>query len=96
MAPEIMGDEKYSNKVDIYGFGITLWEVATSKVPFDEIKDDKAKIIQAVTGGQRPPIAADTPKVIKEVIEKCWAPDPNARPAAKDLLVMMQTLLSSI
>lgn len=99
MAPEIMKDEKYTNKVDIYGFGITLWEVVCAKVPFDDIKDDRQKIISAVTSGQRPafpPEVLANVKVVKDVVEKCWADDPNSRPTAKELVSQMQTLTTLI
>ncbi len=33
-APEIIRGEKYSEKADVYSFGIIMWEVLTRKQPF--------------------------------------------------------------
>ena len=30
----------YSSEIDIYSFSIVLWEILTSKIPFQELKDN--------------------------------------------------------
>lgn len=37
MAPEIINDEKYSNKADTYSFGLILYEILTNKRPLSPI-----------------------------------------------------------
>jgi len=34
MAPELIRNESHSEKVDIWSFGIVLWEMVTRQVPF--------------------------------------------------------------
>lgn len=34
MSPEMIQGSRYSEKVDVYSFGILLWEMYTRKVPF--------------------------------------------------------------
>jgi serine/threonine protein kinase len=34
MAPELY-EEKYNEKVDVYSFGIVMWELWTSREPYD-------------------------------------------------------------
>lgn len=36
MAPEVLSCEEYSNKVDVYSYGMLLWEIVTRKEPFSE------------------------------------------------------------
>lgn len=36
MAPEVLNCEPYSNKVDVYSYGMLLWEIITRKEPYLE------------------------------------------------------------
>lgn len=40
MAPEILGDSNmpYTEKADIYSFGLVLWEIVTGKTPYEVTK----------------------------------------------------------
>lgn len=33
MAPEVIKGDKYTEKADVFSFGIILWEIATRKPP---------------------------------------------------------------
>lgn len=37
MAPEIMRGEPYTEKSDIFSFGMILWEIMTSKIPYENL-----------------------------------------------------------
>jgi serine/threonine-protein kinase TNNI3K len=37
MAPEIINHKPYDNKADVFSFAIVLWELSTSKVPYDNM-----------------------------------------------------------
>ena len=39
MAPELFYEEHYNEKVDIYGFGLILLELATMEFPYRECKN---------------------------------------------------------
>jgi serine/threonine protein kinase len=34
MAPEMVKEKPYTRKVDVYSFGIVLWELTTALLPF--------------------------------------------------------------
>jgi hypothetical protein len=44
------------------------------------------------TAGERPPIPAHTPQGIRELLQDCWHPQPEHRPAAADVLSRIAAL----
>jgi sterile alpha motif and leucine zipper-containing kinase AZK len=89
MAPEVFrGDQIYTSAVDVYSFGIVLWELATCKTLWtEELPSDQtgffAELNRALQTGHRPAIPDD---VLSEhgafvaVMQQCWAGDPVDRP----------------
>ncbi|KAL0094715.1 putative serine/threonine-specific protein kinase pkpA Phycomyces blakesleeanus [Phycomyces blakesleeanus] len=53
MAPEMYEEEGYSEKVDIYAFGMCLLEMATGEYPYGECKN-AAQIYKKVSSGVKP------------------------------------------
>ena len=35
MAPEVIGGHIYTEKADVYSYGVNLWELLTRKIPYD-------------------------------------------------------------
>ncbi len=35
MSPELLAGKPYNEKVDVYAFGLVLWEMVSREVPFD-------------------------------------------------------------
>ncbi|EAX87588.1 TKL family protein kinase [Trichomonas vaginalis G3] len=77
MAPELFGQTHYDNRVDIYAFGIMLWEMLTGEVPY--AGKQPFVIMQLVTSSVRPKIPPNTPRPLATLISTCWAQDPNDR-----------------
>jgi serine/threonine protein kinase len=79
LAPEIMRREEYTEKIDVYSYGVMLWEAATRKNYFGEISFMSA-IENKVLDGQRPPIPPHCPPAYARLIQACWAGNPDDRP----------------
>jgi len=82
MAPEVVAGETYDEKVDVYSFGMIMFEVICREVPFEE--DDPKIVVQLVGEGKRPDpeaIPPDCPPLLRKTMEECWAHDPKNRPA---------------
>ncbi|MFA6037777.1 MAG: protein kinase [Legionellales bacterium] len=57
MAPEVIRNEPYTAKADVYSYGVILWEIITGKVPtatlsFDNIPSGYLELIQACLAEQ--------------------------------------------
>lgn len=79
MAPEQISTENYGFAVDVYAFGMILYELATCLCPFDGLKSHE--IFNFVSNGGRPELPQNlngTP--LEDLIIKCWDQDPNQRP----------------
>uniref|UniRef100_A0A453DMS2 Protein kinase domain-containing protein n=1 Tax=Aegilops tauschii subsp. strangulata TaxID=200361 RepID=A0A453DMS2_AEGTS len=48
MAPEMIKEKTHTRKVDVYSFGIVLWEILTALVPFSEMTPEQAAIAVAL------------------------------------------------
>ena len=92
MAPELfVGGTKYGPEVDIYSFGMIMWELATRKVPWaEEIAETQyiyffGALSKALEDGNRPGVPAEAVQVAPEFValmQQCWATDAGVRPAA--------------
>ncbi|KAJ1456627.1 kinase-like domain-containing protein [Pelagophyceae sp. CCMP2097] len=78
LAPELIKDAKGSERIDVYAFGIVLWEIATREEVYPALS--AAQIISRVANeGMRPPLPIGCPW--NHVMQQCWAEDPQDRPA---------------
>ncbi|XP_078700261.1 mitogen-activated protein kinase kinase kinase 7-like isoform X1 [Branchiostoma floridae x Branchiostoma belcheri] len=93
MAPEVFEGSLYSEKCDVFSWGIILWEVITRRKPFDEVGGPAFRIMWAVHNGTRPPLVKGLPKPIENLMTRCWSKDPNQRPAMEEVVRIMAHLM---
>jgi serine/threonine protein kinase len=79
MAPEV-GSGHYDRKIDVYSFGLILYEIVTSNPIFSCRESDKSVLYAQLRTGWRPDIGADVTKTSRSLIERCWSIDPSKRP----------------
>eukprot|EP01156_Anaeramoeba_ignava_P014827 Anaeramoba_ignava/a610504_31.p1 GENE.a610504_31~~a610504_31.p1 ORF type:complete len:1030 (-),score=348.18 a610504_31:135-2972(-) len=78
-APEILKNEDYTNKSDIYSFGILLWEITTREIPFHQMNPLQLAIA-VLSQGKRPTIPYSCPPQVAALIKSCWDEKPESRP----------------
>jgi serine/threonine protein kinase len=96
-APETFDDEyKWTEKADIFSLGMTIYEILTRKVPFEnQTKPDV--IIGLMIRGKKPTIPSefkDHPLVA--VITLAWQQDPQQRPTALELKAKLPPVTTEI
>ena len=82
---------KPTKKVDIYALGIILWEIATSKQPYQTAKwknKDNSFNYDKVIQEEREEIPKEIWEkhpVMAKLIEECWNQDPEKRPTCENI-----------
>jgi len=89
-APEICRKEPYGKRVDVYQFGLLLWELLTSEKPFAEFCDKEVPIV--VAKGMQLQIPDHFPKDLQKLVKKCVNQHSCNRPSFKVILSTLQAI----
>ncbi|RHZ65068.1 hypothetical protein Glove_319g105 [Diversispora epigaea] len=101
MAPEKMYDEPYTQRCEIFSFGMLMWELAYQKIPYEGIKN---KIIyENVKKGGREmcdsfdskPENKSIQKKYIELIQRAWKHIPEERIEINELYIELSNLASN-
>eukprot|EP01102_Stenamoeba_stenopodia_P007107 TRINITY_DN1982_c0_g1_i9.p1 TRINITY_DN1982_c0_g1~~TRINITY_DN1982_c0_g1_i9.p1 ORF type:complete len:1452 (+),score=527.97 TRINITY_DN1982_c0_g1_i9:1107-5462(+) len=88
LAPELLLQRKFNNQVDVYSFGIILWELCTLQQPYNGM-NPKQVILSVVKNGARPPVPQNCPIAFSRLMQACWATDPNKRPTLANIIKLL-------
>eukprot|EP01042_Synura_sphagnicola_P036449 gene36449-biopygen5801 len=95
MAPELFSEpDKYTRKSDVYSLGMTLWELVSREIPFQNASNS-GLICTWVKDGQREDVPEDCPPTLAQVIKTCWSGDPGHRPHAEAVLGHLKSLVDT-
>ncbi|XP_014487102.1 PREDICTED: mitogen-activated protein kinase kinase kinase 12 isoform X1 [Dinoponera quadriceps] len=93
MAPEIIRNEPCSEKVDIWSYGVVLWELLSGEIPYKDV--DSSAIIWGVGNNSlRLPIPNSCPEGYGLLVKQCWAAKPRNRPSFK--LIEMHLSIAAV
>ena len=95
MSPERFDPERFGLKdgrptiaSDCYALGMVIYETTTGNLPFHKYAD--FIVIPKVLEGVRPPRGANFTGDLWEMLEQCWAPEPNNRPSIEYVLQCLE------
>ena len=97
LAPEMIRGERYTEKADIFSFGILLSELDTRRLPYHDCVDANGAPLIGVTIAHRvafehlrPSLSPNCPELIRTIFVQCTVPQPHRRPSADHLLRVLE------
>ncbi|KXZ51443.1 hypothetical protein GPECTOR_12g406 [Gonium pectorale] len=95
MAPELLEGSSVEASVDIYSFGILMWEIFTGRAPYSEFASNNFADVPKKVAREnlRPRFPAETPPLFMQLATACWSGDPARRPTSPALVARLQSLL---
>ncbi|KAE9201690.1 hypothetical protein PF004_g18646 [Phytophthora fragariae] len=95
MAPEVLGNQKYTEKADVFSFGIVIWEIVTGECPYDGMSQIQAAL-GVLNRNLRPNIPRECPPFFSRLMKACWNRQPELRPSFPHIVNAFRTYQSSI
>ncbi|XP_058771568.1 serine/threonine/tyrosine-protein kinase HT1-like isoform X2 [Vicia villosa] len=95
MAPEMIKRKSYGRKVDVYSFGLILWELLTGTIPYEDMNPIQAAFA-VVNKKLRPIIPPSCPPAMRALIEQCWSLQPDKRPDFWQIVKVLEQFQSSL
>ncbi|XP_060769473.1 tyrosine-protein kinase SRK2 [Neoarius graeffei] len=83
-APEVLHENKFTIKSDVWSFGILLYEIMTfGQMPYPTLSNHQ--VFQKLRKSYRMPCPANSPKRIYDIMLECWKDTPLDRPTFETL-----------
>ncbi|KZC13937.1 Tyrosine-protein kinase CSK, partial [Dufourea novaeangliae] len=90
-APEALKQSKFSNKSDMWSFGILLWEIYSfGRVPYPRIP--LADVIKCVEKGYKMEPPDGCPHEVYDIMRQAWDLQPEKRPTFYDIKLVLGQL----
>ncbi|CAA0164976.1 unnamed protein product [Arabidopsis thaliana] len=93
MAPELLNgsSNRVSEKVDVFSFGIVMWEILTGEEPYANLHCG-AIIGGIVNNTLRPPVPERCEAEWRKLMEQCWSFDPGVRPSFTEIVERLRSM----
>ena len=91
MAPELLDSNTFTEKTDVYAYGMIVFEVLTGDNPWRGLNQMQI-MMQVCIKKERPTIDVDAPADLVALMRRSWDHEPDARP---DFAAIKAELLGS-
>ncbi|KAL5975529.1 hypothetical protein ACLOJK_019853 [Asimina triloba] len=97
MAPELLKSNRnlVTEKVDVFSFGIVMWELLTGEAPYAGMSSDEI-MVGVVTGYLRPEIPNWCDPAWRSLMTSCWSSYPQMRPSFAEIARDLRAIAASM
>ncbi|XP_014250092.1 inactive tyrosine-protein kinase 7-like [Cimex lectularius] len=97
IAPEIVSDDDYSTKSDVFSFGVTAWEIfARCDMPHAGCSDQEVVSGLLENGGLQLLHHEGTPQSLISLVNECRAANPSDRPLFSSLVIKIADIIDKL
>ncbi|KAK2951080.1 putative serine/threonine protein kinase [Blattamonas nauphoetae] len=95
-APECFNNDPCNEKVDVFSFGIVMWEILVRDIPFKQLHAQR--VISEICEGRRPRLPtipahlAPLLQPYQELMVRCWDENPDLRPNMSEVCSILGQL----
>ena len=101
MSPELIAPQRFgledsrpTKSSDCYALGMVIYETISGHLPFHKHPD--LVVFTKVLEGERPPRPVGFTNSLWEMLEPCWAHQPNTRPSIEEVLQYLERASQSL
>lgn len=80
MAPEVISDQIYTEKCDVFSWAITFWEIISREIPYAELLQNQSIMYLVTRLNGRPLLFEECPQFLEKLIVQCWHESHENRP----------------
>ncbi|EQC29980.1 TKL/DRK protein kinase [Saprolegnia diclina VS20] len=98
LPPEMIRAERYSEKADVYSFGIVLSELDTRRIPYHDVKSGTKKrmpgsalLHKVAYEHLRPSLSPHCLDSVRDLFVRCTADNPKDRPTFEAIVAELET-----
>uniref|UniRef100_A0A183BSD3 Protein kinase domain-containing protein n=1 Tax=Globodera pallida TaxID=36090 RepID=A0A183BSD3_GLOPA len=92
MSPEMLTNKPCNERVDVWSYGVVVWELLTGEVPYDKLPPTAVWFLVG-SGNLQLHVPKTAPGSLSFLLTLCWAKNPRNRPSFKTIL---KDLLSNV
>lgn len=95
MAPEVIRSEPYSYPIDVWSYGVVLWELLTSDEPYKNL--DSSAVVWAVGNNSfKLPVPSNFPGGFSRILGGCWKANPSERFTFQQVCIILKGAIHEI
>jgi serine/threonine protein kinase len=93
-APETIEKGAFSLRSDVFMFSVLLYEIFERQKPWALLDPTNAAF--EVLSGRRMTLSTNVPPRVAQIMQVCWAHDPNSRPRMEDTLAQIKSAWTNL
>jgi N-acetylneuraminic acid mutarotase len=98
-APEILFRQAYGAAIDVYSFGIVMWEIYVCRAPYDgqELPEHYDEFLEMICARHvRPAIPANCPEQWRILMTQCWSGNSHERPLFREIVDRIDDMIAQM